>query len=179
MAAPITDLNKGESVVGYSYWNSNVEYSGYDLGKSQFNGLYLETAINDKTIVGIESIKGSKNISGISLDTRFTDISLKSKVNENVQLIVGNRTYNTDMSYSGSSASDTTNKLFYGVGVTKDINEKVAAYVSITRCDDANDWQIGTNYKLNENTSLNLNYRYYDVDNLTLKGLGAGLSYTF
>jgi len=183
MAAPVTDLQKGQSVAGYSYWNTKINVDNYDFGKINTNGFYAETAIDEKLIVGIETMKGSKSttISGVavSADTRFTDVSLKYKLNKNVQLIAGNRSYDTNVSIAGTSASDTTSKFFYGVGTTTDINKNTTAYASIIHSDIADDWQIGVNHNLSKNVGLNVNYRSYSEDGFSLKGLGAGIAYKF
>lgn len=183
MAAPITDLQKDESIAGYSYWNTKIEVDSYNLGNTGANGFYVETAINDKFIVGIETMKGSKsgNVDGVSgsLDTRFTDVSLKYKLDKNVQLIAGNRNYDTNLNSRDLSGSASTNKFFYGVGASTEIGENTSAYASILHSSIADDWQIGVNHTLNKNVILNVNYRYYDEDYVTLKGLGAGVAYKF
>lgn len=183
MAAPITDLQKGESVVGYSYWNTKIKADSYDFGKTGSNGFYVETGISDKFIVGVETMKGDKsaNFYGtrISADTRFTDVSLKYKIDRNVQLIAGNRNYDTNISGGGYSTSSSTNKFFYGVGASTEIGDNTSAYASIIHSSIADDWQIGVNHNLNKNTVLNVNYRYYDEDYFTLKGFGAGVAYKF
>jgi opacity protein-like surface antigen len=183
MAAPITDLQKDESIAGYSYWNTKIEADGYDFGKTGSNGFYVETGINDKFIVGIETMKGSKSGNvygvGVSADTRFTDISLKYKIDKNVQIIAGNRNYDSNFSGGGYSLSSSTNKFFYGVGVNTEIGESTSAYASILHSNIADDWQVGVNHTLNKNVILNVNYRYYDDDYFTLKGLGAGVAYKF
>lgn len=183
MAAPITDLQKGESVAGYSYWNTKIKADSYDFGKTGSNGFYVETGISDKFIVGVETMKGDKsaNLYGIhiSADTRFTDVSLKYKIDKNVQLIAGNRNYDTNLSGGGYSESASTNKFFYGVGASTGIGENTSAYASIIHNNIADDWQIGVNHNLSKNTVLNVNYRYYDEDYVTLKGFGAGIAYKF
>ncbi len=183
MAAPITDLQKGESVAGYSYWNTKIKADSYDFGKTGSNGFYVETAISDKFIVGIETMKGDKstNVYGtrISADTRFTDVSLKYKLDNCVQLIAGNRNYDTNLSGGGYSESNSTNKFFFGIGASTEIGENTLAYASIIHNNVADDWQIGVNHTLNKNVMLNVNYRYYDEDYITLKGFGAGVAYKF
>lgn len=183
MAAPITDLQKGESVAGYSYWNAKVKSGSYDFGNAVTNGFYAETGISDKLIIGIETMKGDKSANfygtNVSADTRFTDISLKYKINKNVQLIAGNRNYDSNLSGGGYSGSSSTDKFFYGVGASTEIGASMSAYASVIHSSIADDWQIGVNRNLSKNTVLNVNYRNYDEDYFTLKGFGAGVVYKF
>lgn len=191
MAAPLTDLHKGDSAVGYLYWNPSINVNAYghsfDAGNTTANGAYIETALSDKVIVGVETIKGNKDatISGAKVhgDTRFTDFTVQYKLDNNFRLIAGNRNYDTTISgsYGGysTSASESTNKFIYGVGALAPIGENTSAYATYLHDDYANDWQIGVNQDLSKNVVLNVNYRYHDEDNVTLKGIGAGIVYKF
>lgn len=188
MAAPMTNLNKGDTTAGYLYWNPkitvDVDGRSYDAEKANANGVYVETAINDNWIVGIETIKGSKDktISGVncSVDSRFTDVTVQYKIDNNFRLIAGNRNYDTSLSATGiGSADESTNKFTYGIGVSTAMGDKTTAYTTLLHNDIATDWQIGVNQDLSKNVFLNVNYRCYDEDNITLKGVGAGLSYKF
>ncbi|TWH46575.1 porin family protein [Sporomusa sp. KB1] len=184
MAAPMTDLQKGESAAGYLYWNPKVDIDSYDIGNSNANGFYAETALTDKVIVGIETMKGdrTKNISGtkVSIDTRFTDFTVQYKIDNNVRLIAGNRNYDTSASVAGyGSASESTNKFIYGIGASTPLGDKTTAYATYLHDSYADDWQIGVNQTLSKNVLLNVNYRYHDEDYVTLKGIGAGLIYKF
>jgi hypothetical protein len=82
-------------------------------------------------------------------------------------------------SFNGYSASETTNKFFYGIGATTEIGETTSAYASILYSNIKADWQVGVNRTLNKSTVLNVNYRYYAEDYFTLKGLGVGIAYKF
>ena len=179
MAAPVTDLQKGESLVGYSYWNPSVTVNPYDLGKTNSNGFYAGTAIDDKFIIGVETVKGSKTTNNISMDTQFTDISLNYKLNKNVQLIIGDRSYDTTASALGYTVSQSTNKFFYGVAETSEIGKNTSAYVSVIHSNIADDWQVGANYNFSKNAAFNVNYRSYTEDWGSLKGPGTGVSYKF
>lgn len=184
MAAPITELQKGESAAGYLYWNPKIDIDSYDFGNSNSNGFYVETALTNKVIVGIETMKGdrSKTISGtkVSIDTRFTDFTVQYKIDNNVRIIAGNRNYDTSASAAEyGSASESTNKFIYGIGASAPLSDKATVYATYLHDSYADDWQIGANQTLNKNLLLNVNYRYHDEDYVTLKGVGAGLIYKF
>jgi opacity protein-like surface antigen len=185
MAAPVTNLEKGESAVGYLYWNPNVDAFGGDFGNASASGFYVETAVSDKVIIGLETIKGdkSKTISGIKakVDTRFTDLTIQYKLDNNIRLIAGNRNYDTDFAAAGvGSYSNSSDKFFYGVSASTSLGDKATAYAAVTHSSIATEWQIGANQNITKNLDLNINYRYYDQDDdLTLKGIGAGLIYKF
>lgn len=184
MAAPMTNLNKGESTAGYLYWNPKIDVDSYNVGRATANGAYVETALDDKWILGIETIKGSKdkNIAGVnvSADSRFTDVTVQYKLDKNVRLIAGNRNYDTSISAAGlGSVDESENKFIYGIGASTPLGDKTSAYATYLHDSYCNEWQIGVNHDLAKNVFLNVNYRYHDEDNVTLKGIGAGLSYRF
>lgn len=180
LAAPMTNLEKGEGAAGYLYWNPKAEISGYGLGKSNANGFYLEKAVSDKIIVGLETIKGSKSAGAYTIDARFTDLTVQYKVDKNVRLIAGNRNYDTSASIQGfGSFDDSTNKAIIGFGASTSLGDKATAYTTLIHSSEGTDWQIGASQELDKNVSLNINYRYYDGDDLSLKGIGAGLLYKF
>lgn len=186
-AAPVTNLEKGETTAGYLYWNPKVEILSYDFGSHNANGFFVETALTDKVILGIETIKGDASavfggVSG-SADTRFTDVTIQYKVANNIRLIAGNRNYDTNGSASGwGSGSISENKLLYGISGSTAIGEKTTAYASVLQNSIGTDWQIGVNQNVSDNLTLNINYRYYDEDSILdtkLKGVGAGIIYKF
>jgi opacity protein-like surface antigen len=186
-AAPVTNLEKGETNAGYLYWNPKVEIASADLGSHNANGFFVETALTDKVIVGIETIKGDASavISGsfAKADTRFTDVTIQYKVADNIRLIAGNRNYDTNGSIAGQgSASLSENKLVYGISGSTALGEKTTAYASVLQNSIGTDWQIGVNQNISNTLTFNINYRYYDEDSIfdtKLKGLGAGLIYKF
>lgn len=184
MAAPVTDLQKGESEVGYMYWNPSIDISSYDAGSTSANGAYVKTALDDKWTVGIETIQGDKTrtISGVRAhgDVRLTDVTAQYKLDKNIRLIAGMRNYDGKVSVTGLGSDSTSeNKFIYGVGFNAPIGDKTSAYATYTHDSYANEWQIGVNQDLSKNVFLNVNYRYHDEDGLTLKGMGAGVSYKF
>lgn len=184
MAAPVTNIEKGEVNAGYLYWNPKTEIISINLGSNNANGFFVETAISDTVILGLETIKGdfSTVVGGIRVsgDTRFTDLTFQFKVKDNIRLIAGNRYYDTNGSAAGiGSASGSTNKLLYGISGSTSLGEKTTGYASVLANSVGTDWQIGVNQALNDKLTLNINYRCYDEDNLTMKGIGAGLAYKF
>lgn len=180
MAAPVTNIEKGETNAGYIYWNPNVEYNSLDLGSANANGFFVETALSDKVIVGVETIKGKKSAtdSGItsSMDARFTDVTLQYKLSDQLRLIAGNRNYDTGASVTGlGSDNESTNKFITGLSASTALGEKMTGYASVLTNSIGTDWQVGVNRNLTDTVDFNVNYRYYDGDTATLKGIGAGL----
>ncbi len=183
MAAPLTNLEKGESAAGYLYWNPKADVSGLDLGNSKANGFYVETAVSDKVIIGLETIKGNHStyLAGykFKVDTRFTDITVQYKVDDAFRLIAGNRNYDTSASFASVSYEGSGNEFFYGIGASTKLGDKTTAYATVTNSSIATEFQIGANHSINENLMLNINYRNYDEDDASLKGIGAGVIYKF
>lgn len=156
MAAPITDLEKGESVIGYNHYNLDI--SGYSVDDDSFS---LEHGIADKVIVGVErnSFDGAK----------ATDLYAHYKLDPNIRLIVGNR----DIDYGPS-------KMFVGIGGKTSLAPKVDGYASVTTSSIATEWQAGLAYKLNEQANLNLGYKSLKEDGTpTADGLGFGVGIKF
>lgn len=159
-AAPITDLQKNETSVGYNHYNLDI--AGHDLNDDSF---YLENGVADKLVLGLEA--NSYSAGGSSDHT--TDIYAQYKLDPNVRLIVGNRNY-----------SDGPNKMFYGVGVNANLSSNVDGYASVTTSSIATEWQTGLEYSLNKQTALHLGYKSYKEDGLArADGLGFGASYKF
>ena len=155
-AAPITDLQKSETSVGYNHYNLN------DLDNDSF---YLENAVSNKVVLGLES--NSYSAGGFSDHT--TDIYAQYKLDPNVRLIVGNRDY-----------SDGPNKMFYGVGVNANLSPKVDGYASVTTSSIATEWQTGLEYSLDKQTALHLGYKSNKQDGFSrADGIGFGANYKF
>ncbi|XEQ94074.1 hypothetical protein SCACP_29720 [Sporomusa carbonis] len=159
-AAPITDLQQGESTIGYNHYD--LDAAGQNIDTDSF---YLENAIADKVIVGIE--RNSYSIPGA--DAKTTDVYAHYKLDQNIRLIVGNRDY-----------SNGPNKMFYGIGANTNLAPKLDGYASVTSSSIATEWQTGVNYKLNNQAALHLGYKSYKEDGAaTADGLGFGVNYKF
>lgn len=184
MAAPVTNIEKGETTAGYLYWNPKVEDNSLDLGSSNANGFFVESALSDKVIVGVETIKGSKSTTtgGVTagLDARFTDVTLQYKLSDQLRLIAGNRNYDTSAYVTGlGSTSESVNKFITGLSASTVLGDKTTGYASVLTNSEGTDWQVGVNQSLTDTVAFNVNYRYYDGDSTTLKGIGAGLACKF
>lgn len=159
-AAPITELHEGETNVGYSHYNLDI--NGHNVKSDSF---YLENAISDKFILGIER-------NGYAFpypDSAMTDVYAHYKVDPNIRFIVGNRNY-----------SEGTDKFFYGVGANVNLAPKIDGYMSVTASNIATEWQTGVTYKMNDQTSLQLGYKSYKEDYAsTLDGIGFGINCKF
>ena len=176
MAAPVTNIEKGETNAGYIYWNPQVEYNSLDLGSTNANGFFVETALSDKVIAGVETIKGKISGGTASMDARFTDVTLQYKLSDQIRLIAGNRNYDTGASVSGlGSDNQSINKFITGLSASTVLGEKMTGYASVLTNSIGTDWQVGVNRNLTDTVDFNVNYRYYDGDTATLKGIGAGL----
>lgn len=193
MAAPITNLQDGQSAIGVNYWNPVISVN--NSHPYQFSEVYAETALSESIIVGIDY--ATANLSNTSIDYGYynasndldvLDINLKYKVNKNIQLIAGNRNSSDSVTVSdnwGNSVSEdnaSTNQFFYGAGATVDIGtgrNPSNIYASVLKSDIFTDKQVGINLNLTRKTDLNINYRQYNQDNYTLKGVGVGINYKF
>ena len=159
-AAPITDLNQGETKAGYNHYNLDV--SGLSVKDDSF---YLEHGLSPKFNLGIE--RNGYSFTGGDSDT--TDIYAHYKLDKKIRLIVGDRSY--------SSGPD---KVFYGIGADVNLAPKLDGYASVTASSLATEWQTGVNYKLDKQASLHVGYKSYKEDNApTMDGLGFGVNYQF
>lgn len=157
-AAPLNNLSSGETAIGYDYYNMSHSADN--------NSYYLESAVSDKFTLGIER----NNYTGSYNDNwNSTDVYAQYKLDPNIRLIVGNRDYD----YSGS-------KVYVGVGATTNLAPKLDGYASVISSSYTTEWQAGVNYALNDNVSLNVNYKNNKDDHYpTYSGLGVGLNYKF
>ncbi|MDF2570331.1 MAG: hypothetical protein K0R55_1935 [Sporomusa sp.] len=160
MAAPLTDLQKGETNIGYNHYN--LDASGPDYDNDSF---YLEHAVGSKVIVGLE--KNTYAAYGDSI--KSTDIYAHYKLDPNVRLILGNRDYN-----GGDS------KVFYGIGASTNLAPKLDGYASVITNSDETEWTTGLAYKLTNKTNLHLGYKSNKLDGAPrADGLGFGVNYKF
>ena len=158
-AAPITDVQQGQTNIGYNHYNLDI--SGQNVDADAF---YLEGAVSDKVILGIE-----RNSYSGTIEDDTTDVYAQYKLDPNVRLILGSRDYN-----------DMSSKVFYGIGATTNLAANLDGYASVTKSSVATEWQTGLNYKVSEQATLNLGYKSYKHDGLpTLDGVGFGLGYKF
>lgn len=158
-AAPLTDLQQGDSTIGYNHYNLSVY--GEDLNDDSF---YLEHGISDKFILGVE--RNSYSYSDFS--TKTTDVYAHYKLDPNFRLMLGNRDY------------DEGSKVFYGIGASTNLGPRLDGYASVTTSSIATEWQTGLNYQLTDQTALHLGYKSYKEDDTdTADGVGFGLNYTF
>lgn len=158
-AAPLTDLQEGETTLGYTHYNLSGGWSNV-----KDDSFYLESAVAPKLILGVEN-NSAFPVNGESA----TDIYAQYKLDPNVRLIAGNRSY-----------EDGPNKFFYGVGATVNMAPKLDGYLSVTNSSIATEWQTGVNYKVSKQTALTLGYKSYKEDHAsTIDGVGFGANYTF
>jgi hypothetical protein len=159
-AAPLTELATGETTIGYNHYN--LDQNGRSIKDDSF---YLENAISDKFIAGIER----NGYSAPYGDYHTTDIYAHYKLDNNIRLIVGDRNYSGD-----------SDKFFYGIGANVNLAPKLDGYASVITNDVATGWQTGVNYKLDGQTSLNLGYKSDKHDNSSTRdGVGFGLNHKF
>ncbi|SDD56214.1 outer membrane protein [Sporomusa acidovorans] len=152
-AAPITDLQQGQTSIGYNHYNLS-----HDMDDDSF---YLESAVSNKFILGAER----NSYDGF----HSTDIYAQYKLDPNIRLIVGNRDY----SFDGS-------KMFYGIGGVANLAPKLDGYAGVTTSSVFTEWQTGLNYKLDNQLALHLGYKSTNYDDgPTDDGIGFGASYKF
>ena len=158
-AAPLADIQQGETNIGYDHYDLNHDISS--------DGFYLEHALSDKFILGVDRNNYS--------DSFFTatDIYAQYKLDPNIRLIAGNR------NYSDRNNGD-TNQFFYGVGATVNLAPKLDAYASVTTGSIATEWQTGVSYNLDKQTAVQVGYKSYKEDNQsTIDGIGFGINHKF
>lgn len=153
-AAPLTDVQKGETSIGYNHYNLS-----HGLKDDAF---HIEHGLSDKFNIGIERNGFEQN----SVDFHSTDIYVQYKLDPHVQLTLGNRDY-----------SDDSSKVFYGIGATTNLSERVDGYAAVNTNSNETQWQLGINYNMDQKTALHLGYKSIKPDSgSTRDGIGFGLS---
>lgn len=188
LAAPAVDVKQGEVVAGYNYSSftfvENVGSSSTDYGKGNMNGFYAQFGIDKKLILGAEYNKGSKAVSNNTLELKYTDVTLQYRLDKNVNLLVGNRKYDSSQISEGVvEASEQNNRLLYGIIGKANLGKNVDGYAGLLKTSLETQWQAGIVYSFSRKSFLDVNYKHhkYTVDNgdITLKGLGFGVGFKF
>lgn len=156
VAAPVIQLENGESVAGYTHSHLNGE---------AFNGFYIQSALDDKLILGLDYSNGWGSYKEI-------DIYGQYQFKNNARFILGNRQYKW-----GSHHDD---RLLYGVAANTPLGEKTTGYASLLLNSFETDWKLGLTYDIARNVSLDLNYRIRDMDyGGSSDGVGLGVNLKF
>jgi opacity protein-like surface antigen len=172
LAAPVVDLNRGETSIGYNYSSLDIEINGTPFDTSDSDGFYVEHALNDKVSVGVDHTKTPIEFSGINLgDMKVTDVYAKYKLNKNIYATLGNRNYNSD--------GEKTDEITIGLDGIKQLTEKVNGYAGLKSNDYETELQIGATYALTDVLNLDVNYKHHDYDDGESKGFGLGVNYKF
>lgn len=193
-AAPVVELNKGETTIGYSHSNFDLTVNGdSDLGDLKANGYYVQHGLTDKITLGFEKNKGkyscTDGVDSNTINISFNDIYATYKVAKNAQILLGNRAYKlsgfgTEAGVPWSETLSTENKLMYGIQGTAKLAEKLNGYLGFIKTSEETESKIGVIYAVASNTNLDLNYTIHkwdidDIDELKFKGIGFGLNYKF
>ncbi|WP_371380069.1 hypothetical protein [Sporomusa aerivorans] len=188
-AAPGMDVAAGQTQLGYSYnhLDTNAEGLG-ELGSFNANSFQAAYGLSDKfALTGDYLDSQSKSYyygGGYSLDDlnyNTSQIGLQYKLNKNLALSVGNVRSEVNATDNNYAVSASTNEMFGGVAYKAAINNNMDGYASYIRSSNVQDGKVGMNYRLNDNASVDLGYRYFENDGLGIKAKGAnvGVNYKF
>lgn len=174
-AAPVLDLEKGQTAAGYNYSRFDIDAGGADLGKETFDGFYVQHQLSDKLNLGLERA----SIGFGPFDVRMTDLLAQYKLDDNVNLALGIRKYRLGTPIGSESET----KAAFGINGKTQLADKLTGYISYLRTSYEDEWKIGANYQISKNTYLDLNYAHHngdgDLDGLEFKGFGLGVGFTF
>lgn len=172
LAAPVVNLEKGQTSIGYNYSSLETEILGISIDDSKTNGYYVETAVTDKVILGIDYNKASLESGNNHADLKITDIYAKYKVGANANVLIGNRQYDFE--------GEKENKITYGIEETTRLDDNLNGYGSVKHNSYETEWQFGVTYALNNATNLDINYKRHSGDyDVIFKGFGIGINYKF
>jgi opacity protein-like surface antigen len=171
-AAPVVDLNKGETSIGYNHSSLDIEIGGTPYDTSNSDEFYVEHALNDKVSVGVDYTKSPIEFSGINLgDMKVTDVYAKYKLDKSLYATLGNRNYDSN--------GEKSDKITIGLEGFKQLTEKANGYAGMKSNDYETELQIGATYALTDVLNLDVNYKYHDYDDGEMKGVGVGVNYKF
>jgi hypothetical protein len=147
-AAPINDLNQGQTAIG-------IVMNNGDLDSDTF---YLEHKFSKSFTLGLENTDFDR---GGDID----DIYGQFNLNNNLRGIVGSRDYGHD------------SKFYLGLAATAPLAPAWDGYASLVGNGDFKELQLGANYQVAHNVDLNLNYRSINPDEGSSRnGFGFGAS---
>jgi hypothetical protein len=157
-AAPITTVHNGQTVAGYDHYDMS-----HNVNDDSF---YVEHGLSSNVAIGAE--RNTYSIDGYS--TNMTDVYARYKLNSNVSLIAGNRSYN----------DNEPNRFVYGINGNVNLGGNVDAYANLKATNMSTEWETGLAYKLAPQTTVHLGYKSYSQDNSsTVDGIGYGVSFAF
>lgn len=157
-AAPTATVEQGQTSLDYAHYNFNHEQRN--------DSFAIEHGLSANLALGVEHNNYSNN-----QDFNTTDITLQYKLDKNIYLLAGNRTY------SDNSFSD---RFVYGIGASVNLAPQLDGYASYTGTSVSNESQFGILYKVNSQTALNVGYKSYKDDfSPTFDGIGFGVKYSF
>jgi hypothetical protein len=159
-AAPAANLEEGQTNIGYDHYN--LSHSVDD------DSFYLQHAVSPKFTLGLE--QNNYSVGGFS--ARHTDITAQYKLDNNVHLIAGDRSYGGD--------ADDSDRFLYGIGASVNLAPKLDGYASVVETNSSTDWQTGLAYKISDQTALHFGYKSVKEDgSSTYDGVGFGINHTF
>jgi opacity protein-like surface antigen len=135
----------------------------------------------------------------VNLELKTQEFNVLYKLNQNVSVYTGivkvKGTANENDTTNGITTpigfeSNSKNKLQFGLMGSTKIAEKTTAYAQFGVASDFTNWKVGLSQEIAPNLELNLDYRRLQVKKLTfnnglgdvdmtVKGLGLGVSYKF
>jgi len=155
LAAPVVDLDKGQSAIGYVYTPLD-----YDIKSHNY---FFQTALHDKFILGVEGLRLSNGGS-----FTMTDFYVQYKLDKNFRLVAGGR------DFDGYET-----KFVWGAAVKADLDKNAAFYAAYMHNPYWNEYQAGITYMFSKNAFLDLSYRRGEFEGVKLDGFGGGLVFRF
>jgi opacity protein-like surface antigen len=156
-AAPVVDLNKGESTIGFH---------SQDFNDHDSKGYSAQTALTDDFILGAEYSKID------NIDFKTTDIYGTYQIDKNLRLVLGNRHYDVP--------GDKDDQILYGLKGNTTLGKKSTGYAGVLLTEDETEWQVGATYNVAKNVMFDASFKKRDFDDLSdTDGVGFGLTYKF
>lgn len=195
-AAPLTDYSTGKTAIDLNVRNSDVEVNGGSLNKKanldwgittglgnkfalQYNGYNAKS----KNTAIFDAADGVTNIVNVELKTQ--EFNVLYQIDKNISAYTGIVKLKESGSVNGIHISgDNKSKVQLGlIGSTK-IANKTTTYASFAVASDFTNWKLGVSQEIAPNLDFNVDYRRMKVkdietDDVTVKGLGYGVTYKF
>lgn len=175
-AAPVVDLQAGQTTAGYTYSKQDMDVFGVGVGSETIDGFFVQHKLNDKMTIGVEQTKLDFNIS----ELKFTDMTGQYALNDHINLALGARKYTAD---AGILGSDSETKVLYGINGKTQLNDKMTGYASYMRTSYEDEWRVGANYQLTQSAFVDVNYSHHQTDiggaDVNFKGPGVAVGFLF
>lgn len=175
-AAPVVDLEKNQTAVGYNYSKLDIDLEGVGSTEEKFHSVYVQHKFDEKVSFGLEQTRTT--FDGDEL--KLVDMLGQYALDDHTNLVLGVRKYKITLDGVGSASES---KATLGINGHTQLADSLTGYAQFLTNSYEKEWKFGATYQMAQNTYLDVNYTRHKADtdfgDLTFKGFGFGVGFMF